>query len=145
MSFRIHRPQLSCPAEYRSLGGPEATDSDSLNRRPDDRPRSDAISSKHFLLSWKAQQVAGQSAVAALATTSRSGEPRRAVGRSPREANYDRVLIRAFSPLISRSSPASKRSSRLLSNIRCNAAWMLGDFIAARVANFACRFARSRE
>jgi len=32
------------------------------------------------------------------------------VGRS-REANYDRVSMRAFSPLISRSRPASKRSS----------------------------------
>ena len=31
-----------------------------------------------------AQQVGGQSAVAALATSSRSGEPRRAVGRSAR-------------------------------------------------------------
>jgi hypothetical protein len=64
------------------------------------------------------------------------------VGRS-REANYDRASMRASSPLISRSSPASKRSSRSLSNIRCNAAWMLGYFIAARFANFACRFARS--
>jgi hypothetical protein len=51
--------------------------------------------------------------------------------------------MRAFSPLISRSSPASRRSSRSLSNIRCNAAWMLGYFIAARFANFACRFGRS--
>jgi hypothetical protein len=60
-----------------------------------------------------------------------------------REANYDRVSMRASSPSISRSSPASKQSSRSLSNIRCNAAWMLGYFIAARFANFACRFARS--
>jgi hypothetical protein len=45
------------------------------------------------------------------------------VGRS-REANYDRVSMRAFSPLISRSSPASKRSSRSLWNIRVDA-WVL--------------------
>jgi hypothetical protein len=54
-----------------------------------------------------------------------------------REANYDRVSMRASSPSISRSSPASKQSSRSLSNIRCNAAWMLGYFIAARFANLA--------